>query len=151
MRTLRLKKDKEIYVLDTSALLTYIEDEEGSEYVENLLVKAEKGDIVIYVVFISLTEVFYITMQERDETEALRRIQLIQSLAVRVEESNEDLNFRAGKIKATNSISLADAYISALCQRYNGILVHKDPEFERLSPSTKEYRLPYKTSYPEKK
>lgn len=146
MRTLRLKKDKEIYVLDTSALLTYIEDEEGSEYVENLLVKAEKGDIVIYVVFISLTEVFYITMQERDETEALRRIQLIQSLAVRVEESNEDLNFRAGKIKATNSISLADAYISALCQRYNGILVHKDPEFERLSPSIKEYRLPYKTS-----
>lgn len=146
MRTLRLKKDKEIYVLDTSALLTYIEDEEGSEYVENLLVKAEKGDIVIYVVFISLTEVFYITMQERDETEALRRILLIQSLAVRVEESNEDLNFRAGKIKATNSISLADAYISALCQRYNGILVHKDPEFERLSPSAKEYRLPYKTS-----
>lgn len=141
-----MKKDKEIYVLDTSALLTYIEDEEGSEYVENLLVKAEKGDIVIYVVFISLTEVFYITMQERDETEALRRILLIQSLAVRVEESNEDLNFRAGKIKATNSISLADAYISALCQRYNGILVHKDPEFERLSPSAKEYRLPYKTS-----
>jgi len=43
-----LKEDKEIFILDTSAILTYIEDEEGAEYVENLLVTAEKGDVVIY-------------------------------------------------------------------------------------------------------
>ena len=124
-----MKEDREIYILDTSALLTYIEDEDGSDYVENLLIKAEKGDVLIYIAFISLTEVFYITTQEKDEAEAWRRIKLIQSLAVRIVESDENLNLMAGKLKATNTISLADAYISAVCQEYAGILVHKDPPF----------------------
>ena len=55
-----MKEDKkETYILDTSALLTYIEDEEGAEFVENLLIRAENGEVVIYICFISLT-VFYI-------------------------------------------------------------------------------------------
>ena len=61
-------------------------------------------------------------------------------------ETYEDLNLRAGKLKASNNISLADAYIAAVCQSHEGILVHKDPEFEVLSLSIKEHRLPYKTS-----
>lgn len=44
-----MNQDKEIYVLDTSALLTYIEDEDGSEDVEDFLVKAEKGVVEIYI------------------------------------------------------------------------------------------------------
>ncbi len=52
-----MKDDKrEIYILDTSAILTYIEDEEGSEYVENLLMKAEKEEVVIYVDSISCSQ-----------------------------------------------------------------------------------------------
>lgn len=135
-----------IYILDTSALLTYIEDEKGSDAIDDILIKAEKGEVRIYISFISLTEVYYITMQEKGESEALRRISLIQSLSLTVEESNEDLNLKAGSLKAANRISIADAYIAALCQQYEGILVHKDPEFESLSTLIKESRLPYKTS-----
>jgi predicted nucleic acid-binding protein len=140
-----LKNDnKEVYVFDTSAILTYIEDEEGSDFIENLLIKAEVDEIEVYLSFISLTEVFYITLQERDEGEAIRRVELIKSLRVKIEESNEDVNLKAGRLKAKNSISLADAYISALNQAVDGVLVHKDPEFESISPSIKGYRLPYK-------
>ena len=139
------EKNEKPYILDTSALLTYIEDEEGSEEVEELLVKAENGEVEIYIAFVSITEVFYITLQEKDETEALRRIKLIQSLAVKLVESYEDLNLSAGKLKAANRVSLADSYIAALCQEYKGILVHKDPEFEKMSSSLKEHRLPYKS------
>lgn len=140
------EEDKDIYVLDTSALLTYIEDEEGSEYIENLLIRAEKEDVDIYIAFISLTEVFYVTFRENDETEASRRIKLIRSLAVSVQESDENLNIMAAKLKAKNTISLADAYIAALCQAHNAILVHKDPEFEKIASLIKEHRLPYKMS-----
>jgi len=142
-----LREDNgKIYILDTSALLTYIEDEKGSDVIDDILIKAEKGEVRIYISFISLTEVYYITMQEKGESEALRRISLIQSLSLTVEESNEDLNLKAGSLKAANRISIADAYIAALCQQYEGILVHKDPEFESLSTLIKESRLPYKTS-----
>lgn len=142
-----MKKDsKEVYVLDTSAILTYIEDEEGSDFVENLLIRAEAAEIDIYLAFISLTEVFYITMQEKGDEEAIKRIELLRSLKIRIEESNEDLNLKAGRLKAKNNISLADAYIAALSQTADGILVHKDPEFGAVSPSIKEHRLPYKNS-----
>ena len=70
-----MKEDKEVYVFDTSALLTYIEDEEGSEYVESLLIRAEKGEVIIYVAFVSLMEVFYIT-QRRKKTNQRQWIEL---------------------------------------------------------------------------
>jgi len=136
-----LKEDKEVYVFDTSALLTYIEDEEGAEHVESLLIRAEKGEVIIYVAFVSLTEVFYITMREKDEIEATDRVKLIRSLLVRIAESNEKLNVSAGNLKARNRISLADAYVAAVCQEHDGILVHKDPEFEKILPKVKEFRL----------
>ena len=81
-----------------------------------------------------------------DTSAATEKIRLIQSLAVKVQESNETLNIIAGKIKANYSISLADSYIAALSQHLSGILVHKDPEFEELSLLIKDHKLPYKLS-----
>ena len=101
--------------------------------------------MLIYIAFISLTEVFTLQHKKRRSRSLEERIKLIQFLAVRIVESDENLNLMAGKLKATNTISLADAYISAVCQEYAGILVHKDPHFEKMSPLIKGYKLPYKT------
>ena len=135
---------KEVFILDTSTLLAYIEDEDGAEYAEDLLIRAERNEITIYIAFVSLTEVMYITLQEKDENTAQARVDLIKSLSCIVEESSETLNFAAARLKAKNRISLADAYIAALCRERNGILVHKDPEFEKLSPAINQHKLPYK-------
>jgi predicted nucleic acid-binding protein len=138
------ENNKEVFILDTSALLAYIEDEDGAEYAEDLLTKAERNEITLYIAFVSLTEVMYITLQEKDEGTAQARVDLIKSLSCTIEESSESLNFSAARLKAKNRISLADAYIAALCQEQNGILVHKDPEFEKLSPAINQHKLPYK-------
>ncbi len=54
-----MKEDRsEVYILDTSALLTYIENEDGSEFVDNILIRAENSEAIIYISFVSLTEVF---------------------------------------------------------------------------------------------
>lgn len=65
-------------------------------------------------------------------------------MKIRTIESSETISLRAGKLKATHRISLADAYIAAVSQEFGGILVHKDPEFETLAHSIREYKLPYK-------
>jgi predicted nucleic acid-binding protein len=135
---------KDVFILDTSALLAYIEDEDGAEYAEDLLIKAERNEITICISFVSLTEVMYITLQEKNEDLAEARVDLIKSLSCTIEESSENLNFSAARLKARNRISLADAYIAALCQERNGILVHKDPEFEKMSPTVRQHKLPYK-------
>jgi predicted nucleic acid-binding protein len=63
-----------LYVLDTSAWLTLIEDEAGADVVQTLVDKARAGDVVVLVSFMSFMEVYYITLQERDEAEARARV-----------------------------------------------------------------------------
>lgn len=131
-------------MLDTSAILAYIEEEAGSNTVEDLLIRATKGEILITIAFITLTEIFYITLQEQSEKEARQRIELIRSLSVKIEESHDELNMTAGRLKANHRISLADSYIAAVSQLRDAVLVHKDPEFEKVAPAIIEQRLPYK-------
>jgi predicted nucleic acid-binding protein len=88
--------------------------------------------------------VFYITLREKDEATAQRRVDLIRSLAVSIHESHDTLNMLAGRLKAAYRISLADAYIGALCQNVRGILVHKDPEFNALRTVISQLPLPLK-------
>lgn len=140
-----MKENNNLFLLDTSSLLTYIEDEEGSDIVNNLLIESENEQIIIFVSFISLVEIFYITIQEKGEEEAIERIKMIKSLAVEMIESNETFSLKAGRLKAQNKISFADAYIAATSIELGSILVHKDPEFEKIKPYLKQIKLPYKT------
>jgi predicted nucleic acid-binding protein len=77
------------YILDTSALLTYIEDEDGADDVNRILIDAEDGQANVLISFISLTELFYVTRREVGEEKALERVQLVRSLALSVHESDQ--------------------------------------------------------------
>lgn len=70
------------YVFDTSAWLTLIEDEAGADTVQEILEKTRSGEGEIFVSFMSFMELFYITLQEREITEAETRLHLIESLPV---------------------------------------------------------------------
>lgn len=48
-----------VYVLDTSAWLTLIEDETGADTVQALLEKAQAGEAVLLTSFMSYMEVYY--------------------------------------------------------------------------------------------
>ena len=69
-----------VYVLDTSAWLTLIEDEAGTEIVQALLKKAGAGEVTVLVSFMSFMEVYYIALQERDAKEAQERVDLMAAL-----------------------------------------------------------------------
>ena len=134
------------YVLDTSALLTLIEDEAGADQVQTLLEQATRGEVSLLVSFISFMEVYYISLQERGQEEAQERVQLMAALPVLRVESTETLAVFAGQLKAAHRLSVADAWIAALAQERDATLVHKDPEFEQLEAVVKVLKLPYKNS-----
>jgi PIN domain nuclease of toxin-antitoxin system len=50
------------YVLDTSALLAYIENEEGADEVETLFVNALDSTIEIFISTVTCIEIFYISL-----------------------------------------------------------------------------------------
>ncbi|MBI3802003.1 MAG: type II toxin-antitoxin system VapC family toxin [Deltaproteobacteria bacterium] len=132
------------YVLDTSALLTLIEDEAGADDVQALLEQAKRGEVSLLISFISFMEVYYISLQERGQEEAHERLRLMAALPMLRVESTETLTVLAGQLKAAHRLSVADAWIAALAQERDATLVHKDPEFEQLEATVKVLKLPYK-------
>lgn len=132
--------ERRSYVLDSSALLTLIENEEGASRVESIL-QVEKVVLPCLV----LLEVHYITRQERGQGEADRRYALLKQLPCEILwQLDEPTLLTASRFKAGHRLSLADAIIAAVAQRQQATLVHKDPEYEGLSEELKLEALPYK-------
>ena len=130
------------YVLDTSALLTLIEDEPGAARVEQVL----RSEIVL-IPWMCSFEGVYITQQERGAAEAERRYALLKALPVtHLWELEEALLLTAARLKATYRLSLADTLIAACAIRERAILLHKDPQYDALSGQVQLENLPYKSA-----
>jgi predicted nucleic acid-binding protein len=133
------------YVLDTSALLTFIENEEGVEKkVEELFNEALEGNIELFISVISCIEIFYISWQQQGKKVASERLELIDDLIITQEPLTQQPTRIIGEIKANNDLSLADCCIVGLAKLKQAILVHKDPEFEQVEEEIKQLKLPYK-------
>ena len=121
--------------------MSFIEGEEGADRVENILLKEQ-----VYLPWLVLLEVSYITRNERGENEADQRYALMKQLPVTILwEADEPILLTAVRIKADHHLSLADAIIAAYALNQNATLVHKDPEFEALGDQITLEPLPYKS------
>jgi len=130
----------ELFLLDTSALMAFIEQEEGADRVREVLLKNQ-----IILSWLSILEVVYISQRELGEEEALTRYALLKRLDAKIIwDADEALLLNAARIKATHSLSLADAVIAATASQNKAILLHKDPEFEPLNDVLEMEMLPYK-------
>ena len=129
------------YLLDTSALLSFIEDEAGADRVEEVLRKT-----TTMLPWPILMETYYITLQEEGQAEADRRIALIKQLKVIILwDMDEATLLTAARLKAEHRVSLADAIIAAFAMRRDAVLMHKDPEFDALTGLLPMEALPYKS------
>lgn len=128
------------YVLDTSAILTLIENEAGADRVQTIL-EEERA----LLPWMTLLEVHYVTFQEQGQGEADRRYALMKRLPSEILwQIDEPILLTASRLKAGHRLSLADSLIAAFAQREGATLVHKDPEFEVLAEQVKLEALPYK-------
>jgi len=128
------------YLLDTSAILTLMEDEDGADRVEEIL---QDGQVLIP--FPVLLEVYYISLQEKSEPVADERYALVRHLPVtEIWSVDEPTLLTAARLKARFRVSFADALIAAFAARQQATLVHKDPEFEALADHVQQEPLPYK-------
>ncbi len=128
------------FVLDTSALMAFIEKEQGAERVRDILLN--KSTIIPWL---SILEIVYISQRELGEEEALTRYALLKKLNAKVIwDADEALLLHAARIKSSHSLSLADSVIAAITTQHNAVLLHKDPEYEQLQGVVEMEILPYK-------
>jgi len=132
-------------VLDTSAIFALLRDEAGSDLVEARLTDATTGKALIAASFVSLTEIFYNTIQLAGRSRADELLAIVKSWPVEFIYPDEALCLAAGEIKASFPLSFADAFVAATAHEMNAFLLHKDPEFESLRGTVKLKALPYKS------
>ncbi len=132
------------YVLDTSALFAYIENEDGASEVATILQNALDGRAEIFVSVVSYVEVFYVSIQQEGMDVAQKRLRTLDDLPMTKVPLEESLVEIVGEIKATRTMSFADCCVAGLAKAKEAILVHKDPEYEQVEDLIKQTKLPYK-------
>lgn len=131
------------FLLDTSALLTLRDNEPGAERVAAMLNDADNGATTCHGCFISLMEVMYRVWKDDGEEAGRNAYGLCRRFPITWLHESESLLERAAEIKAKFPLSLADSWIAAATLELDAVLVHKDPEFEKVTGLQQEL-LPYK-------
>lgn len=121
------------FVLDSYALIGYLENEPFAERIQYLLTEAKSGSVRLYVHAIHIGEVYYITLREQSRSVADLAYARIKAFPIKViDHIDEELLLEAAGLKAQYPISYADAFAAALAVIYRCPLLTGDPEFKSL-------------------
>jgi ribonuclease VapC len=121
------------YVLDSYALIGYLENEHFADRIEQLLKQAKKGEASLYLHALHLGEVYYITLREQGTHLADLAYSRIKAFPLTfIDQIDEELLLSAASLKANFPISYADSFAAALAKIKNCTLLSGDPELKTL-------------------
>ncbi|PYN80598.1 MAG: VapC toxin family PIN domain ribonuclease [Candidatus Rokuibacteriota bacterium] len=122
-----------VYVLDSFALLAYLEGKAGMSRVRSVLEGAKGQRHTVYLSLINLGEVLYITERERGLVEARRALGAVDQLPLEVVGVSRATVLAAAHVKARFPISYADAFAVVTAQSHGGTVMTGDPKFEAVA------------------
>src|ERR1700690_2334823 len=125
------------YVLDTWAVIAYLEDEPSGAQVEELIATAHEEQIPIYMSVVNVGEVWYTLAREVSEDEARAGVKSLRDLRIQFENVDWDLAQEAARFKSQHRMSYADCYAAALAKTQKADLVTGDNEFKPLDGEIK--------------
>ncbi|MBN2116856.1 MAG: type II toxin-antitoxin system VapC family toxin [Anaerolineales bacterium] len=132
-----MAKKAKAYVLDTWAVIAYLEDEPSGEQVEELIATAHEEQIPIYMSVVNVGEVWYTVAREVSEEEANASVKILSDLRIHFEDADWSLTQEAARFKSQNKMSYADCFAAALAKCKKADLVTGDGEFKPLDGEIK--------------
>lgn len=120
-------------VLDSYALLAFLEKESGYEIVKDALAEALEKDNFLLMTAVNAGEIYYIVARELGTCKAEEIWEVIRTLPVEIIEVDAELAREAAKFKARFSISYADCFVAALARIKKAEIITGDKEFEKIS------------------
>ena len=128
-------------VFDTEPLIAYLDDEPGSDSVEDWIDKVASGEIDGYISTVTKTEVLYVGSRVgfrwNDVQASLRRL---EELGVVVHDSRECWD-TAADLKREYTMALGDAYALATANAVSAtLLVGADDDFDEVDASIERFR-----------
>ena len=132
-----MAKKAKAYVLDTWAVIAYLEDEPSGEQVEELIATAHEEQMPIYMSVVNVGEVWYTLAREVSEEDANASVKILSDLRIQFENADWELTQEAARFKSQNKMSYADCYAAALAKSKKADLVTGDGEFKPLDGQIK--------------
>ena len=120
-------------LLDSFALLSYLNKEIGFEKVRQALAEALLSDGSLLMNEINVGETYYILHRQRGVKQAEYFLEtVLVSLPIRLVQNDFQDVIDAARIKAEFPLSFADCFVVATARRESAIVLTGDPEFKKI-------------------
>lgn len=119
-------------VLDSWAILAYLNGEPGSKAVLKRLEDAGQGNTKILLHKINLGEVYYMALRRTGRSNTDRAINWLLQCPITLVELEDEILFEAARLKAYHPISYADCFVAATAITKGGSILTGDPEFRKV-------------------
>lgn len=124
-------------VLDSYALIAYLNKESGYNKVVELFEQCVEKDVYALMCVVNIGEVYYHALRVGGEKKGKLFLEILKALPIEIVEANINLTLQAAEYKAYNKISYADAFAAALAKIKKASLVTGDKEFKVLEKEIK--------------
>ncbi|MBK5275330.1 MAG: type II toxin-antitoxin system VapC family toxin [Desulfuromonadales bacterium] len=125
------------FILDSFALLRFIQKEPGNEPVKAILDDARTGKACAMLNVINMGEVIYTVQRRFGQQFKLDVVMNISRLGIVILPAPNDLVFRAAELKARFAMSYADTFAVASAIDHDATLVTGDPVFRQVEQLVK--------------
>ena len=124
-------------VLDSWALLCYLEQGPGFEKMIELFEKAVESSKPLLMCIVNWGEAYYQVARRFGDPKAQEIEQLIQTLPITLVEADKELTLEAARIKTTKRMAYADCFAVALARLKKAELYTGDLEFKAVEKDIK--------------
>lgn len=120
-------------LLDSFALLAYLNKETGFEKVRDVLAKAQRSGDSVLMNEINVGETYYILFRKRGPEKAEYLLDtILAGLPIVTVPNNFEQVIDAARIKAEYPLSFSDCFAVATARSKSAIILTGDPEFKKV-------------------
>ena len=119
-------------LLDSFAVMCWLQDEPGARLVSELLAETKATHDRLLLHEVNLAEVYYLTIRRAGEDRARSIVAQLLSLPIEIITSTPEILWQAAILKAKHPVSLADAFAAATAIIMDAAVVTGDPEFRSI-------------------
>jgi ribonuclease VapC len=119
-------------VIDSWAMLAWLQDEPSAATVDAFLQDAEAGKLQLVMSWINAGETFYILARRKGLPVAEEFLIRLPSLPIRLVLPDRDAVIAAARLKSARQLAYADAFAASLALHEHATVITGDPEIAVL-------------------
>ncbi len=124
------------FVLDTTAIITYLSDLKGADLIEEMLEKASRGKAEIYVNYLTLAELYHVIGSEYTTKKANEAVVAVKRWPISLVPVDESIALSAGRIVVQSGLPLQDAVVIATAMDRDAAVVTSNPKIGEFFDDT---------------